>query len=206
VNVRGDEYGELIDVIAEQTRYYKTYPGKVLENTDDLSRGRVRISIPELGWFTATQSPWVDQEMPGRGCIVPDVGDWVAVYFYAGDPTRPVYRSRTGEVKGQVPESYTGPESKILYDDGETIIKYDSDAKELSISGPAKVIVTGDAIELNGNDKQFVTWDAFNTAYQSMLTIVKAHVHASLGSPSPTLTAMTSDMSGAKTTTITTGG
>lgn len=91
-----------------------------------------------------------------------------------------------------------------ISDDGSYKITGKDYSVEVTTNGTIKI--TGKNIELNGNSKQFVTWSAFNTTYQAMLTIVKAHVHASHGTPSPTLTAMTSDMSSAKTTTVKTGG
>lgn len=70
-------------------------------------------------------------------------------------------------------------------------------------------INTEKKIELNGNSKQFVTWDALNTALQQLLTQIKAHTHpvsgAAAGS-SVDLQPVTLDLSGAKTTTVVTGG
>ena len=103
----------------------KEYEGKVLDTGDELNKGRVRISIPELGWMLPTESPWVDPEYFGRGCIVPKVDDWVVVYFIAGNMTRPRYRSRTAAIEGSTPGSYTGPETVILYEDDDVIIMYD---------------------------------------------------------------------------------
>lgn len=64
-------------------------------------------------------------------------------------------------------------------------------------------------IELNGNSKQFVTWTELNAALNNFITLLNTHTHtcASPGSPSsPPIAPMTIDISGAKTTTIVTGG
>ena len=64
-------------------------------------------------------------------------------------------------------------------------------------------------IELNGNDKTFVTFAELDTALQNMISLIMAHVHtsASPGSPTTTPTASISvDISVAETTTIKTGG
>lgn len=143
MNLRGDEYGEIKDIIAREIRYLKTYTGKVLSTDDELKRGRVKLAIPELGWLTEDQSPWTEPEYPLRGCIVPDVGDWVTVFFLAGNPARPVYRSRTGEIKESWPTSYTGPEIKVLYEDADITILYDGSVITVD-AGPKKVRVKND--------------------------------------------------------------
>jgi len=207
-NRRNDEYGEILQIIADETRYVKEYEGKVLDTNDELKKGRVRISIPELGWMLPTESPWVDPEYFGRGCIVPKVDDWVVVYFIAGNMTRPRYRSRTAAITGSTPGSYTGVEKNVLFDDGTTVIVYDDESKELSITGPAKIIVTCDAIELNGNGKKFVTHSELNTALQTFITALNLHTHptAAVGSPSPPTSPMSLNIASAATTTVKTGG
>lgn len=95
-----------------------------------------------------------------------------------------------------------------VLDDGSYKMTGNGYTVEVTTGGTIKI--NGQAIELNGNTKQFITWTEFNTAYQAMLSIVKAHVHPDPSSgvtgPSSTLTAMTSDISAAKTTTVKTGG
>lgn len=64
-------------------------------------------------------------------------------------------------------------------------------------------------IELNGNSKQFVTWAELNQALSTFTTALNTHTHicAAPGSASATpLPAMNIDISGAKTTTVVTGG
>lgn len=91
-----------------------------------------------------------------------------------------------------------------ISDDGSYELTGEGYSIEVTTDGTLKI--NGKTIELNGSSKQFVTWTEFNTAYQAMLTIVKAHVHPGNGVVSPTLTAMTSDLSTAKSTTVKTGG
>lgn len=207
-NRRDDEYGEMLQVIADETRYFKQYEGKVLDTGDELNKGRVRLQIPNLGWMLPTESPWVDPEYFGRGCIVPNVDDWVVVYFIAGDGTKPRYRSRTSAIEGSKPESYTGVNKKVLFDDSVTVIVYDDESKELSITGPAKIIVNGDAIELNGNDKTLVTHEELDTSLQTFMNALNLHTHptAASGPPSPPTAPMTLDITNAATTTVKTGG
>jgi hypothetical protein len=142
-NRRNDEYGEILQVISEETKYFKQYEGKVLDTGDELNKGRVKISVPELGWFLPTESPWVDAEYFGRGCIVPKVDDWVVVYFIAGNVNRPRYRSRTSALTGSTPGSYTGPETVILYEDDTVVIMYDGEVVTVN-AGSKKVRVKND--------------------------------------------------------------
>ena len=73
----------------------------------------------------------------------------------------------------------------------------------------ATVVVKDGKIELNGNDKQFVTWAELNQALTKFTTALVSHTHniTSPGDPSgPAVGIPTIDISAAKTTTIVTGG
>ena len=37
-NRRNDEYGEILQIIADETRYVKEYEGKVLDTNDELKK------------------------------------------------------------------------------------------------------------------------------------------------------------------------
>lgn len=70
-------------------------------------------------------------------------------------------------------------------------------------------IATEGKLELNGKDKQFVTWQELNTALTNFTTLLNSHVHTatSIGAPtSPPVAPMSIDISQAKTTTVVTGG
>jgi len=74
----------------------------------------------------------------------------------------------------------------------------------------AKINITDAGnIEFNGNTKQFVTWTELNTALQTFMTALMAHVHTCTapGSPSsPPASPITLDINSAKSITIKTGG
>ena len=76
----------------------------------------------------------------------------------------------------------------------------------LAMDGTKTRIINNDGIELNGNTKQFVTWDALNTALTTLCGLLAGHVHPSNGVVSPALVGLSCDISAAKTTTIKTGG
>lgn len=202
MNRRGDELGEVIDLIAQMTRFQKTYLGTVLDDQDELNRGRVKLSVPELGWFRPTESPWVDPEYDRAGHTTPKTGTLVAVYFMAGDAARPVYRGSTGEVKDSKPPSYTGPKDSVVFEDGDLVIKYDRESGKLTIDGAKEV-------DINGDSKTFVTHAELDSAIQTFLTALNLHTHAVTSAPgttAPPTSSMSMDISSAKTTTVKTGG
>lgn len=212
MNRRGDEFGEIIDVVSDMIRYLKTYPGEVLDNQDELNRGRCKISIPMLGWISQTEAPWVEPEYIGEGALTPKVGATVSVYFIAGDSNRPVYRSKIGEFAGSVPKSYKNPDTRIIYDDGVVVIMYDSSREAVSITG-AKVI------ELNGDDKPLVIYaplDAglqeFITKYNTDMGVIKAAAAAAISAsglwatPLDAIGGASLDISGSESQTVVSGG
>lgn len=78
-------------------------------------------------------------------------------------------------------------------------------------------VTTEKKIELNGNDKQFVTYQELDNALQQLWTKIKAHTHPvsttgtaaaqkGTAAKSTDLATVTLDISAAKTTTIVTGG
>lgn len=76
----------------------------------------------------------------------------------------------------------------------------------LTGTGYSIEVTTSGEIQINGSDKSFVLWEELNTVYQAMLEVVKTHVHPGINTASPTLTALVSDLSTAKTTTVKTNG
>ena len=81
-------------------------------------------------------------------------------------------------------------------------IRIEADAGTLKVDADKQ-------IELNGKDKQFVTWAELKDALDNFTTALNSHIHTcpSNGGPSsgPT-SSMTIDISAAKTTTVFTGG
>jgi phage baseplate assembly protein gpV len=208
LNRRGDELGEVLDVVARATRFMRPYAGQVLDDADELGRGRARVSVPELGWFTATESPWMDPELPGYSAAVPPVGSWVVVRFLAGDPARPIYGARVGGLEGSEPGSLTGPSAVVLLDDGTARVTYDRESGALEVSGVKSLTVDAESVAVNGDSKAFVTHAELDAALQAFMQALNLHTHptAASGPPSPPTVSMSLDISGAATTTVKTGG
>lgn len=84
----------------------------------------------------------------------------------------------------------------------EAKIKMEADAGTLRVTTEKK-------LEINGNDKQFVTWSELNQALQTFVTSLNSHTHSNGNGGSPTgtpIAPMTLDISSSKTTTVVTGG
>lgn len=146
-----NDYEALREVIARATRYDRTYMAKVFADLDPESKGRVQIIIPELGILTPAEGVWADVEMPIGVNVSPKAGDWVAVYFLGGDPSKPCVRGRTSIVKDNLPNN--GNRKQVFYEDDNTKVYYDETKQELSIDTNYKVnIKCGDAtVESSGN-------------------------------------------------------
>jgi len=99
---------------------------------------------------------------------VPEVGEWVEVYFIAGDPNEPVYLGQAGEIRDQTPEAYDGPATKVIYQDPKTggLLKYDQETGLFEI--------VSDGVDLAGSTKTMVTYAALNTALQGLVTAINA--------------------------------
>jgi phage gp45-like len=87
---------------------------------------------------------------------------------------------------------------------GETAI-YSTTADGKTVKAKIVLDDAGD-IALNGDTKRLVTWQELQTVLTSLQASLIGHVHPSNGAVSPGLAALSLDISGAKTTTIKTGG
>ena len=146
-----NEYEALREIIARATRYDRTYMAKVLIDLDPEGKGRVQIAIPDLGILTPTEGVWADVEMPIGVNVSPKAGDWVAVYFLGGDPSKPCVRGRTSIIKDNLPKNAN--RKQVFYEDDNTKIYYDEINSELSINTKYKMTVKieGDTnIEIKG--------------------------------------------------------
>ena len=146
-----NEYEALREIIARATRYDRTYMAKVLIDLDPEGKGRVQIAIPDLGILTPAEGVWADVEMPIGVNVSPKAGDWVAVYFLGGDPSKPCVRGRTSIIKDNLPKNAN--RKQVFYEDNNTKIYYDEANSELSINTKYKMTVKieGDTnVEIKG--------------------------------------------------------
>ena len=145
IDQQKDELSIIRTIIYRETRYLRHYLGKVLVNQDEVAKGRVCAQIPELGFGLSAAG---DDPTTGLWCWprdrhsmdVPNVGEWVEVYFMAGDPRRPVYLGQASELTGNEPAAFDGnPSTRIIFQDPVSgdHIKYNAE------TGDLEAIVTG---------------------------------------------------------------
>ena len=119
-----------------------------------------------------------------------------------------------------VDEVQQATESTVFYHYSRSTMKalplciFNAEAKvQVEAEDGSLSINTEDKIKLNGDDKQLVTYEALNQALQQLWTTIQTHTHSvavagssGAAAPSTELATASLDISGAKTTTVVTGG
>ena len=153
-------YEQLRKIIAQETKFLRTYLGQVMDIADTLFQGRVLVTIPELGWFTNDMGVWASP-CDKKSMIVPKMMDWVIVFFLNGNPDRPYYIGVSGEIMGMKPQNYAAPTDKILWEsnDKDAYIKYDEALKSLKLSDANgnTIEMTAAEIKINGTNLEVLT-------------------------------------------------
>lgn len=72
------------------TRFYGIYRGVVAATDDPLSRGRIKLQVPQILATVTTEWAW-PVVAPGTTLASPTVGQGVWVMFEGGDPHYPVW-------------------------------------------------------------------------------------------------------------------
>jgi hypothetical protein len=183
-----DLLGLIRDVIYQETRWNKHYLAQVFDNNDPISKGRVNITIPELGFDRPDQALWAYPRQ-GNSMNVPNIGDWVEVYFLSADPNRPVYLHLASEMLLMIPTSYGGvPSSRVIFESPITKdnIVYDDLLKKLTaliigeilidgsisitLNSSGQILINGTTIVLNSGTEPFVKGNALITYLTSLVT------------------------------------
>ena len=197
-------------IIYKDTIYLRHWRGKVLDDQDSLNKGRVKVSIPELGWepgmHLGSDGIWCWPRQ-GYSIIPPAVGEWVEVYFLGGNPKDAVYLTGMGEMKGNTPRQYSDPKKRVLWQDSVTgdYIQYDQDSKELDISVSTDVkLVKYGKLTIGGGSEAFAKGTTLASFLSTLFTWATTHTHmvASVGSPTATALPALSSPPDVKSTTI----
>ena len=143
-----DIRGLVISVIKEELKFWKHYIGEVKSNNDSLNLGRVQVTIPELGFFSEDQAIWAFPRQ-GNSMSVPQKGEWVEIYFIGGDSDRPVYLHYASEVQGSIPENYSEPATRVLFESPKTKenLTYNDDDKKFVFNEGEESFVLGDTLK-----------------------------------------------------------
>lgn len=141
--------GAIEQIVREETRYLRHYFGTVLRNDDELNRGRVLASVPELGWNTEDQAAWCFPRQ-AHALSVPAIEEIVEIYFMAGDPNRPVYLGLPADFVDNLPPSYVDPTTHIVFEDPQeaTLIRWDGATLDLGKTGYLEAARQTDSVEV----------------------------------------------------------
>lgn len=177
-------YGMIVEIVRQETLYLRHYMGQVLSQTDELNIGMVQVSVPELGWTTSDLAPWCYPRQL-HSMSVPEVGEWVEVYFLNGDMNRPVYITNCTELKKDdnkncVPEWYVGdPKLRVIYQSplSKKGIKLDDTQNILTIDEENIVLI-------DGSTEPYVLGNKLNTFLTNMITAeIAFHTHPYVDTP-----------------------
>ena len=134
------------------------------------------------------------------------------------------YQHYSRETMKALPLALFNEDAKVTVaiEDGDAAIKVTGKLKlktdkDTDIDADSLKVKTKEKIELNGDSKQFVTWQELDNALQQLWAKIKAHTHpvsttgtaaaqTGTAATSVDLSTVTLDISAAKTTTVVTGG
>lgn len=71
-------------------RFYGVYRGVVADNVDPLSKGRIKVQVPQVLLEEVTGWAWPVQQS-GNSHAIPPIGSGVFVGFEGGDPSFPIW-------------------------------------------------------------------------------------------------------------------
>lgn len=135
------------NLISRSVKFLMTYLAKVIDNSDPKKIGRVKIVVPNLGIISPADGFWSDVEQGVGQNVIPDVGDWVSVYFLNGDPSKPVVRGKVTNVKNNVPSTENG--KQLLYKDDDIEIMIDKTKKTVTVKCNGEIKVEGSKVTFN---------------------------------------------------------
>ncbi len=192
----GSLYGIIADVVASETKFLRHYVGKVLSNVDTDRKGKILVSIPELGWDNQSTGAWCAPRIYNRGLSTPKTGEYVEVYFMNGDKNRPVYLAGMGDMMDMLPSKRNSERDHIIFENDKKAISYDENKKELTVDFLNLIIgKNSTVVELNGNAEKAVLGNKLITWLTSFVNAYISHTHISgapgapTGTPSATISA-----------------
>ena len=169
MRLQRDIRAQIDQVIREETRWLRHYESQVIDNLDPLNRGRVKVTVPELGFDTPDKAMWCFPRQ-GNSMSVPEKDSWVDVYFVSGDPNKPRYLHYASEMKDMTPTKFDGqPATRVIFESPVTneSIKYTDGDKVLAFLEGSEHYVLGDKLKtelqkivnaLTQLNTDFTTW------------------------------------------------
>lgn len=142
-------YGIIKQIIFEETIFLRHYVGEVIDNKDELSKGRIQVAIYDLNWTTKNNAPWCNPRYIGNGIGIPKIGDWVEIYFINADRNRPVWLGISAEVKDNFLSNFVDHNTDVIHENRETddAIIYNKNEEQYIICDGSESFVKGDTLK-----------------------------------------------------------
>lgn len=141
------------EIVRQETIFLRHFVGVVLDNKDELNKGRIQVAIYDLGLDTKDVAPWCNARYIGNGISIPKVDDWVEVYFINGSPDRPVWLALASEVKDNLLSNFVDEKTDVLHENrvtGDAII-YKEEDEQYQIGAGSESFVKGDTAQTEMN-------------------------------------------------------
>ena len=175
-------YGIISEIVHRETRYLRHYVGIVVNNADELNKGRVLCTVPALGRNTQDEGLWCYPRYQGHRQSTPAVGEAVEIYFMNGRIERPVYIGGAAELKAATLEEYDNQDTHVLFEFEGNYTKYDSSAQELEVKVATKIAILTDLLEIGEGAESFVLGDSLKTYLDNLKLYIDTHVHPGVSS------------------------
>ena len=172
-------------IIKQETVYLRHYYGKIVDVVDPLRLARVKVEVPELG-IDSGAGMWCASRSK-TSLTTPKQGDWVEIYFMAGDRNNPVYLGEAFEMENMLPKTYKKKQtSQVIFEDpqNKVHIVFDGDDGIMEIGNTDQQFVArlNDEIKsTSAEDSAFWTWIGVVQSWASAVAIALN----SLGFPTP---------------------
>ena len=178
----------ITEIVLKETLWLKHYNGKVVNVIDPLKKGRVLVTIAELGYNTPAVGFWCSARFL-NSLYIPKIGDWLDVGFISGSRDKPVYYGKANEMDEQIPKNYKGiPGGQIIFEDpkNKIHIKFDASTNALEIGNSdfEKAARDNDAVK-STIVEDVVFWTNFNLWRVTELAAATAYLATIAPPPAP---------------------
>lgn len=162
--MRDDEFTAMIErAVISRLQWFGHYIGQVVINQDPEFKGRINVTVPSLGSLLPNEGVWV-YPRDKNSMQVPDIGQWVEIYFLEGNPSLGRYSGIANEVNLQTVKALLGNiQNHVIYNDPLNLVKivFNRAANQLQIgnagfSGAARK--DDPTLSNNTTDSTYWTW------------------------------------------------
>lgn len=182
--------GAIQEIIRKETMFLRHYYGKVTSNVDSQKKGTIRVTIEELQILSPNYLVCFPRQ--NNSLTLPNINDYVEVYFMAGRAEHAVYLYPAAEMQNMANKAATADTFlDILYSNPSNAADLISHHKttrimkilnlfELSQIPPEIKMLNGSEPFVLGN--QLVTW-----LTNFITTVFNLHTHPTAGTGPPSI-------------------